>query len=119
MQPLRAQQTRRMLEQDTPLHLLDQCEPFLDHAASQILLDAQVPPMSAEQTRRVLQQNMPLPLDRIFERINLEQPLGSATISQVCLERFLLQNAALPTFHRHVSRSDDSLSVTPDIQIEE
>ena len=101
------------------LHLVNQCEPVLDASCSQVLRNAQVPPMSAEQTRRVLQQNMPLPLDRIFERINLEQPLGSATISQVCLKRFLLQNAALLTFHRHVSRSDVSVSVTPDDQVEE
>ena len=50
------------------------------------LYAVQVPPMSAEQTRRVLEANMPQPLDRIFERIDLEHCLGSATISQVpCL----------------------------------
>ena len=75
--------------------------------------------MSAEQTRRVLQQNMPLPLDRIFESINLEKPLGSATISQVCLKRFLLRNAASLPFNGHGFRSDVSLSVTPDNQVKE
>ena len=47
------------------------------------LCAVQVPPMSAEQTRRLLENNMPQPLDRIFERIDLEHCLGSATISQV------------------------------------
>ncbi|CAK0783630.1 hypothetical protein CVIRNUC_006829 [Coccomyxa viridis] len=47
------------------------------------LLQDKVPPMSIEMTRRVLETNLPLPLDRIFERIDLEHCLGSATISQV------------------------------------
>ena len=52
--------------------------------------NVQVPPMSIEMTRRVLETNLPLPLDRIFERIDLEHCLGSATISQVlqCLISF-------------------------------
>ena len=46
--------------------------------------------MSIEMTRRVLEASMPLPLDRVFERIDLEHCLGSATISQVLQCLFFL-----------------------------
>ena len=43
----------------------------------------QVPPMSAEETRVILEAELGLRLANIFDWINLDQPLGSASISQV------------------------------------
>ena len=43
----------------------------------------QVPPMPPAQTRKVLEQELGAPLDQIFDWIDLEKPLGSASISQV------------------------------------
>jgi hypothetical protein len=45
----------------------------------------QVPPMGAEQTRRVIQRELgDIPLEQVFEWIDLDVPLGSASIAQVC-----------------------------------
>ena len=43
----------------------------------------QVPPMSADETRVILEAELGLRLANIFEGIDLDQPLGSASISQV------------------------------------
>jgi ABC1 atypical kinase-like domain len=44
----------------------------------------QVPPMPADETRSVIRQELGgRPLHTFFEWIDLEQPLGSASISQV------------------------------------
>ncbi len=43
----------------------------------------QVPPMSAAQTRRVIERELGgVPMDEVFEWIDLEHPLGSASIAQ-------------------------------------
>lgn len=44
---------------------------------------AQVPPMPAEQAREVIQRELGAPIEAVFEWIDLETPLGSASISQV------------------------------------
>ena len=43
----------------------------------------QVPPMTAEKTRAILEEELGQRLDLIFEWIDMDKPLGSATISQV------------------------------------
>lgn len=43
----------------------------------------QVPPMPPAQTRRVLEAELNAPIEEVFEWIDLEKPLGSASISQV------------------------------------
>ena len=43
----------------------------------------QVPPMPAEQAREVIEQELGVPLEAVFEWIDLDMPLGSASISQV------------------------------------
>ena len=45
--------------------------------------DPQVPPMPAEETRVILEAELGLRLANIFEWIDLDRPLGSASISQV------------------------------------
>ncbi|PRW59732.1 putative aarF domain-containing kinase 1 [Chlorella sorokiniana] len=47
------------------------------------LLHDQVPPMPAEQAREVIERELGVPLAAVFEWIDLETPLGSASISQV------------------------------------
>jgi len=48
------------------------------------LLHDQVPPMPAAQVRAVIEEELGnVPMDQIFEWIDLENPLGSASISQV------------------------------------
>ncbi|KAL4431977.1 hypothetical protein ABPG77_000244 [Micractinium sp. CCAP 211/92] len=47
------------------------------------LLHDQVPPMPAEQARVVIERELGAPLESVFEWIELEEPLGSASISQV------------------------------------
>ena len=47
------------------------------------LLHDQVPPMPPAQTRAVLERELGAPLEEVFEWIDLETPLGSASISQV------------------------------------
>ncbi len=48
------------------------------------LLLAQVPPMSAEQARACIEHELGVSdLAEVFEWIDLEEPLGSASISQV------------------------------------
>lgn len=47
------------------------------------LLHDQVPPMPADQVRAVIERELGAPLEALFEWIDLEQPLGSASISQV------------------------------------
>ena len=39
--------------------------------------------MPAAQTREVIERELNAPLDEVFEWIDLEKPLGSASISQV------------------------------------
>lgn len=46
-------------------------------------LHDQVPPMPPQQTREVIEAELNAPLEQIFEWIDLEKPLGSASISQV------------------------------------
>jgi predicted unusual protein kinase regulating ubiquinone biosynthesis (AarF/ABC1/UbiB family) len=44
----------------------------------------QVPPMPAQQARSVIEEELGgVPLEEVFEWIDLEQPLGSASIAQV------------------------------------
>ena len=41
--------------------------------------------MGVEQTRRVIQRELgDLPLEQVFQWIDLDAPLGSASIAQVC-----------------------------------
>lgn len=47
------------------------------------LLQDRVPPMSEEQARSAIEAELGASLDTVFEWIDLEQPLGSASISQV------------------------------------
>jgi predicted unusual protein kinase regulating ubiquinone biosynthesis (AarF/ABC1/UbiB family) len=48
------------------------------------LLHDQVPPMPAAQVRAVIEEELGgVPMDQVFEWIDLESPLGSASISQV------------------------------------
>ncbi len=48
------------------------------------LLHDQVPPMPAAQVRAVIEEELGgVPMDQVFEWIDLENPLGSASISQV------------------------------------
>lgn len=49
----------------------------------------QVPPMPPDQTRKVIERELGgVSLEDVFEWIDLEQPLGSASISQVHLLDF-------------------------------
>ncbi|KAK9811448.1 hypothetical protein WJX72_004052 [[Myrmecia] bisecta] len=55
--------------------------PMCEHLSK---LHDQVPPMSAEETRRVIEREFGgRPLEEVFEWIDLDHPLGSASISQV------------------------------------
>ena len=47
------------------------------------LLHDQVPPMPPAQVRASIEGELGAPLEQVFEWINLEKPLGSASISQV------------------------------------
>lgn len=58
----------------------------------------QVPPMPPAQTKEVIESQLNAKLEQVFEWINLEKPLGSASISQV---RDLISHA---TTMRHLSR---------------
>ena len=42
----------------------------------------QVPPMPPAQARKVIEAELGAPLEDIFEEIDLEKPLGSASIAQ-------------------------------------
>ena len=44
---------------------------------------AQVPPMPPAQTKEVIESELNAKLEQVFEWIDLEKPLGSASISQV------------------------------------
>ncbi|KAK9908263.1 hypothetical protein WJX75_005060 [Coccomyxa subellipsoidea] len=56
-------------------------EPICRHLA---LLHDRVPPMPAQQARSVIEEELGgVPLEEVFEWIDLEQPLGSASIAQV------------------------------------
>ncbi len=45
----------------------------------------QVPPMPAQQARSVIEEELGgVPLEEVFEWIDLDTPLGSASIAQVC-----------------------------------
>lgn len=46
-------------------------------------LHDQVPPMPPAQTKEVIERELKAPLEDVFEWIDLEKPLGSASISQV------------------------------------
>ena len=55
-------------------------------AATGIVTIVQVPPMPASQARAVIEEELGgLPLEGVFEWINLDEPLGSASIAQVLL----------------------------------
>ena len=41
--------------------------------------------MSPEKTREVLEQRLGKPISEVFAWIDLEAPLGSASIAQVCM----------------------------------
>ncbi|KAK9826471.1 hypothetical protein WJX81_002686 [Elliptochloris bilobata] len=47
------------------------------------LLHDQVPPMPPAQARKVIEEQLGAPLEDVFEEIDLEKPLGSASIAQV------------------------------------
>lgn len=55
------------------------CAPSTAHTA------AQVPPMPAAQARAVIERELGAPLEALFEWIDLDTPLGSASISQASL----------------------------------
>ena len=42
----------------------------------------QVPPMPPAQARKVIEAELGAPLEDVFEEIDLEKPLGSASIAQ-------------------------------------
>ena len=52
------------------------------------MVTPQVPPMSAEQTRGVIEKELGgAKIEDVFEWIDLDKPLGSASLAQVrCLE---------------------------------
>ena len=56
-------------------------------AATGIVTTVQVPPMPASQARAVIEEELGgLPLEEVFEWIDLDEPLGSASIAQVLLQ---------------------------------
>lgn len=59
------------------------CSSMHFHAALLPACTAQVPPMPAEQAREVIERELGVPLEAVFEWIDLDTPLGSASISQV------------------------------------
>ncbi len=54
------------------------------------LLHDQVPPMPPAQVRASIEGELGAPLEQVFEWINLDKPLGSASISQVCTSACVL-----------------------------
>ncbi len=57
------------------------------NAATGIVTTVQVPPMPASQARAVIEEELGgLPLEEVFEWIDLDEPLGSASIAQVLLQ---------------------------------
>lgn len=44
-----------------------------------------VPPMAASRVSQVLSRELDVPADELFSSFNLTHPVGSASISQVCL----------------------------------
>lgn len=55
-------------------------------AATGIVTIVQVPPMPSSQVRAVIEEELGgLPLEEVFEWIDLNEPLGSASIAQVPL----------------------------------
>ena len=57
------------------------------------LLQDQVPPMPAEQAKMAIEKELGTKLEHVFEWIDLEMPLGSASISQVHKAKLRLPNA--------------------------
>ena len=47
------------------------------------VVSLQVPPMPPAQTKEVIESELNAKLEQVFEWIDLEKPLGSASISQV------------------------------------
>ncbi len=48
-----------------------------------MMLCLKVPPMTPEKTKEVIEQRLGKPIDEVFAWIDLEAPLGSASIAQV------------------------------------
>lgn len=61
------------------------CHCAVDLKSQHVMCTLQVPPMPAQQARQVIEKELGAPLDAVFEWIELEEPLGSASISQVSL----------------------------------
>lgn len=58
--------------------------------------------MSAEETRLILEAELGLRLANIFEWIDLDRPLGSASISQVLCSRALARLLAAPALQQRL-----------------
>ena len=57
---------------------------MLYNAKKSLRMKLQVPPMPASQARAVIEEELGgLPLEEVFEWIDLDEPLGSASIAQV------------------------------------
>lgn len=68
-----------------PHHLIRRYHPpyLTTHHSPSPMAYHQVPPMPAEQARAVIERELGAPLEAVFEWIDLDEPLGSASISQV------------------------------------
>lgn len=60
------------------------------------LLQDKVPPMPKEQARAAIEAELGTPLENVFEWIDLDEPLGSASISQVHKARLRLPKGIKP-----------------------
>lgn len=58
----------------------------------------QVPPMPPAQTKEVIESQLNAKLEQVFEWINLEKPLGSASISQV-IPSLMPPSSGMPESH--------------------
>jgi len=55
-------------------------EPYLRHLGT---LHDQVPPMPGDKVQRIIETELSAPIGAVFKSINLEKPVGSASLSQV------------------------------------
>ena len=76
------------------------------------LLHDQVPPMPPAQVRASIEGELGAPLEQVFEWINLDKPLGSASISQVCITPPMLTGLpqeSVPVMELPCSQSFDAV----------
>lgn len=69
------------------------------------LLQDRVPPMSKEQARSAIEAELGTSLDTVFEWIDLDRPLGSASISQVHKAKLKIPRTFYDTPRRNILRS--------------